>query len=239
MHLLNFTGDKSAWPVYLTIGNIKKSVCHKSTADASILIGYIPESKLECFSKLRHQFAGHQLFNNCMQLLLDPLREAGKKGVDVVCADGFICHAYLILSAYVTDYPKQCFMACNNKRRCPCCVAKYKKLGKHVESVWRDSDAVLQVMAYATQGVNSEEFNDLGHWPVNPFWEGLPSCHIFLCFTPDLLHQLYKGIFKDHIISWVTQCVRGGEAEIDQQFCTMTWGTDLCHFKKGISLVAQ
>ena len=163
MHLLNFTGDKSAWPVYLTIGNIKKSVCHKSTADASILIGYIPESKLECFSKLRHQFAGHQLFNNCMQLLLDPLREAGKKGVDVVCADGFICHAYLILSAYVTDYPKQCFMACENKRRCPCCVAKYKKLGKHVESVWRDSDAVLQVMAYATQGVNSEEFNDLGH----------------------------------------------------------------------------
>lgn len=35
-------GDKLVWPVYLTIGNIKKSVQHSSSAWASVLIGYIP-----------------------------------------------------------------------------------------------------------------------------------------------------------------------------------------------------
>ena len=147
---------------------------------------------------------------------MDPLREARKNGVDVVCMDGFVCHAYLILSVYVADYPEQCLMAYNNEKRCPRCVAEYKKLGEPVRSVWRDSDAVLQAMADAAQGVNSDEFNDLGLQPVNPFWEGLPHCNIFSCFTPDLLHQLHKGVFKDHIVTWATKCVSGGKAEIDR-----------------------
>ena len=225
--------------MYLTIGNIEKSVRRKPTARASILIGYIPVSKLECFSKSKRQFAGYQLFHDCMRSLLDPLREAGKNGVDMVCADGFIRRAYPILSAYVADYPEQCLVACNNERRCPRCVAEYKKLGESVQSVWRGGDNVLQAMADAAQGVNSEEFNDLGLRPINPFWEGLPHCDIFSCFTPDLLHQLHKGVFKDHIVSWATKCVSGGEAEIDRRFRAMTRGTDLRHFKKGISLVAQ
>ena len=65
-HLSNFTGDKSAWPVYLTIGNIEKYVRRKPSARASILIGYIPVSNLESFSKSKRQFAGYQLFHNCM-----------------------------------------------------------------------------------------------------------------------------------------------------------------------------
>jgi hypothetical protein len=97
-HLSNFTGDKSAWPVYLTIGNIEKSIRRKPSARASILIGYIPVSNLECFSKSKRQFAGYQLFHDCMRSLLDPLKEAGKSGVDMVCADGFICaHIQLCL----------------------------------------------------------------------------------------------------------------------------------------------
>ena len=202
--------------MYLTIGNIEKSVRRKPTARASILIGYIPVSKLECFSKSKRQFAGYQLFHDCMRSLLDPLREAGKNGVDMVCADGFIRRAYPILSAYVADYPEQCLVACNNERRCPRCVAEYKKLGESVQSVWRGGDNVLQAMADAAQGVNSEEFNDLSLRPINPFWEGLPHCNIFSCFTPDLLHQLHKGVFKDHIVSWATKCVSGSEAEIDR-----------------------
>lgn len=64
--LSNFSGDKSAWPVYLTIGNIEKSLRHKPSERATILIGYIPVSKLECFSKSKRQFAGYQLFHDYM-----------------------------------------------------------------------------------------------------------------------------------------------------------------------------
>ncbi|KAF8587701.1 hypothetical protein K439DRAFT_1337354 [Ramaria rubella] len=49
--LSQFSGDKSAWPVYITIGNIAKSTRAKPSLHSSILLGYIPVSKLTCFSK--------------------------------------------------------------------------------------------------------------------------------------------------------------------------------------------
>ena len=86
---------------------------------------------------------------------------------------------------------------------------------------------------------NTDEYTHLGLCPNNPFWRDLPHCDISACFTPDLLHQLNKGVFKDPIVAWAMKCVKGGKAEIDHQFCAMPWGTNLQHFKRGISLVLQ
>ncbi|KZP09301.1 hypothetical protein FIBSPDRAFT_688677, partial [Athelia psychrophila] len=82
---------------------------------------------------------------------------------------------------------------------------------------------------YTTQGLHS----------VKPFWKHLPHCDIFSCFTPGILHQLHKVVFKDHLVAWATRCVGGGPDEIDQQFRTMPPGNGLHHFQKGISLVSQ
>ncbi|KAK0462568.1 uncharacterized protein EV420DRAFT_1639790 [Desarmillaria tabescens] len=90
--LSRFSGDKQAWPVYLTIGNIDKDMRRKPSEHATVLIGYLP------------------LFHTCMRSLLQPLVKAGKDGVEMLCANGKTQLIYPLLAAYVTDYPEQCLL---------------------------------------------------------------------------------------------------------------------------------
>ena len=89
------------------------------------------------------------------------------------------------------------------------------------------------------QGENPAEFKAHSLHTINPFWKDLPHCDIFSGITLDLLHQLHKGVFKDHIVSWATAAMDGGENEVDCRFRAMSPHPSLRHFKKGISLTRQ
>ncbi|EIW62736.1 uncharacterized protein TRAVEDRAFT_91351, partial [Trametes versicolor FP-101664 SS1] len=88
-------------------------------------------------------------------------------------------------------------------------------------------------------GEKPSEFKDWGLRAVNPFWADLPHANVFSALTPDILHQLHKGVFKTHLVSWATAAIEGGADEIDRHFKAMLKHSDLRYFKSGISLVSQ
>lgn len=46
-----------------------------------------------------------------------------------------------------------------------------------------------------------------------PFTNAFPRADIHRLIAPDLLHQLIKGVFKDHIVTWVTDYIKAKHPE--------------------------
>ncbi|KAG6807681.1 hypothetical protein H0H92_006720 [Tricholoma furcatifolium] len=173
-----------------------------------------------------------------MSIILDSLIDAGKNGVEMVCADGLVRLVYLILAAYVADYPEQCLIACCQENRCPRCLVTPTERGSPAQSLLRTVGEAVQTLHEHKRGQEPPQFERNGLRAIyEPFWHNLPHCDIFRCFTPDLLHQLHKGVFKDHFVKWCTKIM--GAKEVDERFKAMADHPGLRHFKKGISSVTQ
>ncbi|KAJ7576496.1 hypothetical protein C8J56DRAFT_1007498 [Mycena floridula] len=243
--LSRFSGDKQAWPVYLSIGNISKEKRRKPSERAMVLIGYLPVTKLECYDKDVRSLEQQRLFHKCMKSLLEPIVEARKNGVPMMCSDGFVRHVYPIVMAYIADHPEQCLIAGCTQNSCPRCIVPPDQSGEgHKRYDLRTHETTLEILVEAAEGGASPEIKSYGLNLISPFWQDLPHCDIFSCITPDLLHQLHKGVFKDHLSKWVTETVDKETApkraaEIDARFMCIPDHPSLRHFSKEISVVSQ
>jgi len=105
--------DNSAYPIYMTIGNIPKNVCRKPSQLAQILIGFIPTSKLLGLSnKAARCWAVANLFHTCMHEVLLPIVAPGKSGVAMMCGNGIWRRCHPLLANYIGDYPEQALVTC-------------------------------------------------------------------------------------------------------------------------------
>ncbi|KIM35645.1 hypothetical protein M413DRAFT_20740 [Hebeloma cylindrosporum] len=236
--------NKSAYPLYMTIGNIPKEIRRKPSSRAYVLLAYLPTTRLEAETNqaARRRLLGN-LYHACMSKILEPLREAGQSGILMTSGDGSVRRNHPILAAFIGDYPEQVLTTCTKTGECPTCPISRNELGEYDPNdatPWlRDLDSILEALDSFDDNPGGflQTCADVGIKPVfNPFWKELPYAHIYRSITPDILHQLYQGVIK-HTIGWVKAAL--GAAELDARCRRMPPNHNVRLFLKGITSLSR
>ncbi|PIL34532.1 hypothetical protein GSI_03310 [Ganoderma sinense ZZ0214-1] len=219
---LTLIGNKTAYPVYLTIGNLPKRIRSKPSRHGQILLAYLPTSKLEHITnKAARRRTLANLFHACLRRVLAPLKSAG----------------WMVFSSREATLLAT---GCKNGE-CPKCPVPRAELGAATDTSrpLRDLAQVLDALSALDEGPRAytQACREAGIKPIyHPFWEELPFANIFLAITPDLLHQLYQGVIK-HLIAWLKEAY--GTTEIDARCRRLPENHSLRHFSKGISKLSR
>ena len=121
---------KSAYLIYLGIGNIPKDIRQKPSHNALMVVGYIPTTKLEGIANdtgRHHSLAN--MFHSCMEYLLAPIQQYGVQGLVMMSGDGIWWRCHPIFASFVGDYPEQGLVTCTYNGHCPKCLVLSDRLG--------------------------------------------------------------------------------------------------------------
>ncbi|KAI9434502.1 hypothetical protein H4582DRAFT_1818632, partial [Lactarius indigo] len=130
--LLTTFRNKSAYPLYMTIGNIPKEIRRKPSMHAYILLAYLPTTHLDhVHNKAQRRRLVANLYHSCMRKILAPLEAAGKTGVYMARGDGRLHRNHPLFAAFIGDYPEQILSTGSITGRCPTCDVDHDKLGDY------------------------------------------------------------------------------------------------------------
>ncbi|KAF8241404.1 hypothetical protein K440DRAFT_516453, partial [Wilcoxina mikolae CBS 423.85] len=101
--LSTLSGDKSAGPVYLSIGNLSKAKRQSVKLNGLILIIRLPRCP-----KGPKTHTIEIEYPESMATILCPLEEQAKSGIKVLCADIDTRNTYSRTASFLADYPEQC-----------------------------------------------------------------------------------------------------------------------------------
>lgn len=172
-------GSKSAYPLYLTIGNLPKHIHRKPSHRGQTLLAYLPTSKLKHIpnaASRRRCLAN--IFHSCLRHILSPLEKLGLQGTKMRSGDGVIRRVHPILAVYIGDYPEQLLVAGVKSGECPKCMIGSKELGSIITPLQnRNITSVLRAFEMAESdpcrflaACEALKIKPLYH----PFWQDLP-----------------------------------------------------------------
>ncbi|KAI9449042.1 hypothetical protein BJY52DRAFT_1228006 [Lactarius psammicola] len=231
--------SKSAYPVYMSIGNIPKDIHCKPTQRAQMLMGYIPTTWLEHITnKAARCHALANLFHACMRKILSPIETYGETGIAMATGDRTWYRCHPILATFIGDYPEQSLVTCTYSGRCPKYIVPHDELGSHESFPLRDIQVAFDVFSLCDgdpTAFHAASQEAALKSTYHPFWERLPYTNIFLSITPDILHQLHQGIAK-HLVRWLATLE---SEEIDARCSCLPPNHNARHFHKGITRLSR
>ncbi|KAG2140490.1 uncharacterized protein EDB93DRAFT_1241854 [Suillus bovinus] len=185
------TGQNDDYPLYLSIGNVHNNIwC--SHRNALALIGFLAIPKNTCKFK-------KQLFHSSLSKIFATLKPGMMTPEVTRCGDGHYWHILYGLGPYIANYKEQVVLACIVKDWCGRCLAFPSTLDDGgVSRSRKHTDVLVDSIDF---GVLWDEYGIIGD-PLQMTFLAPTSMSSLL---PNILHQLIKGTFKDHLVEWVCQ----------------------------------
>ncbi|KAG1792118.1 uncharacterized protein BJ212DRAFT_1451172 [Suillus subaureus] len=199
------SSDKTTYyPLYASISNVCNNI-RRTHHDALVIIGFlaIPKTdKTHSKDDLFRIFC-RQLFHSSLSAILSSLKPVMTEYEVMHCGDGHFQRIIYSLGPYIADYKEQLVLSCIVKHWCLKCIAVHTNL---------DGDATYRTCKFTDFLINElhadvlwDEFGLIGDLP---FTNDFPRADIHELLSFDLLHQLIKGAFKDHLIDWVAKYLK-------------------------------
>ena len=196
-HQTNFSGDKKAWPVYITIGNLPLTR-RKGPGSMAVLLALLPLSRKFAQSsghKLQRQINANTL-QVLFEIIFESLRDTTLEGFPMDCCDGKIRRCFVILSGWNADQMENAILYGLETNPCPQCeIPPYKLATGANHHLARNYDK--RNKHYERLDIKTGPNSFLGVERV-----AAPNLHM-----PDLLHTIYLGLFK-HMMDWIQRFLK-------------------------------
>ncbi len=243
-HLTAHSGNKSAWPVYLSLGNIHSSIRNKPSHKCWILIAYLPIPVFTEKDSTLHTPLQQRLFHQCLKIILKTVKTAGDNGIPLGDYRGDYRLCFPRVAAYLADYPEQVLINIAAHNHSSVTIATNKQLGDSEPHPRRTKQWIMSQVQALCRSVDPDNVakyhaaaKKVGLSAVDqPFWADLPDYEPDLVLAPDILHGLFK-FWRDHVLKWVRHLV--GENELDHRLRILQPLKGMRHFKNGVSHLAQ
>ncbi|KAG2084606.1 uncharacterized protein F5147DRAFT_748792 [Suillus discolor] len=197
------TGQNDYYPLYASIGNVHNNV-HRAHRNTVAVIGFlaIPKTTKKHSDDPHFRKFKKQLFHSSLLRILSSLKPAMSIPEVVQFGDGHFRRVLYGLGPYIADYPEQLVLGCVVQNWCAKCFAYPDNLDSG-EGGLRSQEVVDTLCEEVDSGVLWDEWGVIGE--LVPFTNDFPHADIHQLLAPDILHQVIKGAFKDHLVAWVEQ----------------------------------
>ncbi|KAI0352004.1 hypothetical protein OH77DRAFT_1562722 [Trametes cingulata] len=195
------TGQNEYYPLYISVGNLHNTA-RRAHGGGVVLAAFlaIPKSRKKHTNDANFRKFRRQLFHSSLSRILRSLKEYMTTPDVVLCGDGRYRKVIYGLGPYIADYPEQALLACVVQGWCPICTADKANLDGDLRGLRSQSHTEVVVEEFEL-GELWESYGLIGD--IIPFTNDFPRADIHELIAPDILHQLIKGTFKDHLVTWV------------------------------------
>ncbi|KAJ7307889.1 hypothetical protein DFH08DRAFT_615925, partial [Mycena albidolilacea] len=105
------------------------------------------------------------------------------------------------IGPYIADYPEQVWLAAIVQNWCPKCDAVPDALDAEGARLHTRTKTETLIMCF-DPGILWDEYEVRADISLT---NDFPRADIHEVLSPDLLHQVIKGTFKDHLVTWVNE----------------------------------